>query len=407
MKVVVAPDTFKESLGASEVAAALAEGVLASCADARVDLVPMADGGEGTVAAMVAATGGKFLHADTFGPLGEPIRARFGMLGGAGGAGLPGLLGLSGAMPALRGETEDVAEGGTAVIEMAAASGLTLVPAERRDPLRTTTFGTGKLILAALDAGAAEIIIGLGGSATCDGGAGCAQALGVKFRESGGADCVCGLAGGGLPSIDDIDMSARDPRLANVRIRIACDVTNPLTGPDGSAAVYGPQKGATPEAVERLDAALAHLAHVIRKKLNVDVEKMPGAGAAGGLAAGLVAFADAKIERGAPLIAEAVRLRQRLEAADLCITGEGRLDRSSRFGKTTVSVAEIAAKAGVPVICIPGQAGEDAPRELFAAVHTLVGDDVPPRLAIAQTAQLLKRRAAEAMTAFIARRLRG
>ncbi len=382
MKIVVAPDSFKETLAADQVAQAIAVGVLRACPEANVDICPMADGGEGTVDAMVAATGGGIVTADVFDPLGRPMRARFGMLG--------------------------VSER-TAVVEMAAASGLALVPPELRDPLRTTTFGTGQLILAALDEGAERIIVGVGGSATTDGGCGAAQALGVLFLEESGRPCVCGLAGGGLESIAKIDMTDRDPRLANVDIRVACDVTNPLTGPDGAAAVYSPQKGATAETVHRLEAALAHLAELCRRDLGVNVEHMSGAGAAGGLAGGLVAFAGAKLTPGLDLVAETVGLADRLVGADLCITGEGMLDAQSLSGKTAVGVARLAADAGVPVVCIPGQFDREAATdlftasattELFAAVHPLVAGDVSPEQAMRDPAKLLRQRAAEATAAF-------
>ncbi len=401
MKIVIAPDSFKESLSAAEVARALAEGVLLARPDARIDLCPMADGGEGTVEAMIAATSGKIIAADVFGPLGSPVRARFGMLG-------TGCTGYKPVPPKAGGSTGFQPVEGTgcksaplvAVIEMSAASGLALVPPELRDPLRTTTFGTGQLVLAALDAGASEIILGIGGSATVDGGCGCAQALGVTFTKRSGEPCVCGLAGGGLGEIADIDLSDRDPRIASARIRVACDVTNPLTGPDGAAGVYAPQKGATAEVVEQLEANLKHLADVIRRRLHVEVEKMPGAGAAGGLGAGLVAFVGATLERGVELVAEAVGLERRLAGADLCITGEGKLDASSRFGKTAVGVADLACRTGVPCICIPAQADTDAPRELFESVCPLVADDVTVENALARPAFHLKRRAAEALHAF-------
>lgn len=398
MKIVIAPDGFKETLAAMEVASAIAAGAIEACGDAQIDLCPMADGGGGTVAAMVAATGGQLMSADVFGPLGEPVRAQFGLLGVPAGPGLPGELGLEAATGSM-GDERNL----TAVIEMAAASGLALVPLDRRDPMRTTTFGTGQLILAALDAGAKKIIIGIGGSATVDGGAGCAQALGVVFTDKTGQPCICGLSGGGLSGIAGIDMSDRDQRISQATIRVACDVTNPLTGPDGAAAVYGPQKGATPEMVSQLDAGLAHLAEVIRTKLQMDVEKLSGAGAAGGLGAGLVAFAGAKLEPGLTMIADAVGLARRLKGADLCITGEGRLDRSSGFGKTAVGVSRIARSLNVPVICVPGQATLDAPRELFASIHPLVAGEVTVQAAMRHTANLLKLRGKEAVQAFIGR----
>jgi glycerate 2-kinase len=384
MKIVVAPDSFKETLGAEEVAQAIAVGVLRACPEANVDVCPMADGGEGTVDAMVAATGGRIVAADVFDPLGRPMRSRFGMLGGG-------------------------AER-TAVVEMAAASGLALVPPELRDPLRTTTFGTGQLMLAALDEGAERIVVGVGGSATTDGGCGAAQALGVLFLEESGRPCVCGLAGGGLESIAKIDLADRDPRLADVDISVACDVTNPLTGPDGAAAVYSPQKGATAETVRRLEAGLAHLAELLHRDMGVNVEHMSGAGAAGGLAAGLVAFAGAKLTPGLDLVADTVALADRLAGADLCITGEGMLDAQSLAGKTAVGVARLAATAGVPVVCIPGQFAREAATdlftasattELFAAVAPLVADDISPEQAMREPAKLLRQRAAEAVAAFI------
>ena len=403
MRIVIAPDSFKESLSAIEVASAIAEGALAACPQATVDLCPMADGGEGTVEAMVAATGGEFITADVFDPLGSKIRARYGMLGEASSASLPGELGLAGAQLLADGEGVG-AIGHTAVIEMAAASGLALVPAEKRDPTVTTTFGTGELIMAALERGAREIIIGIGGSATTDGGCGCAQALGVSFLNATGEPCVCGLAGGGLPDIARIDLSTRDPRVAQTRIRVACDVTNPLTGPGGAACVYGPQKGATPQQVLDLDAGLVKLAGVIRESIGMDVEKVPGAGAAGGLGAGLMAFAGATLERGITMIAEAVNLESRLAGADLCITGEGKFDSQSAHGKTAFGVAQIAKAAGVPVICVCGIADDDAPFDEFDSVHALVSDTVTVRQAMAEAETLLKDRAARAVGQFAVRK---
>ncbi|MGB2819742.1 MAG: glycerate kinase [Phycisphaerae bacterium] len=381
MRLVIAPDSFKESLTAAEVTAAVAEGVRRSCPEATIDACPMADGGEGTVAAMVAATSGEIRTARVAGPLGEYLQAEFGLLGTT--AGSPGRT--------------------TAVIEMAAASGLDLVPTRLRDPMLTTTYGTGELIVAALEAGATDILIGIGGSATVDGGCGCAQAVGVAFADADGNPCVCGLAGGGLPTVHRIDMSRRDPRIAGARIRVACDVTNPLTGPRGAAAVYGPQKGATPEMVRQLEAGLAHLAEVIRRELTIDVEDLPGAGAAGGLGAGLVAFLGAELQRGVEIVADAVGLRDRLAAADLCITGEGSFDAQSLSGKTAVGVARVARELCVPTICIPGQAepGLDD-GGLFAAVRPLVAGDVTVADSMRRPGELLTARAGEAMREFLA-----
>jgi glycerate kinase len=245
MKVVIAPDSFKESLPASQVARAMAEGVRQVWPEAEIDCCPMADGGQGTVEAMVSATAGRMLAAEAFGPLCEPRSAAYGLLG----------------------------HGRIAVIEMAAAAGLELLPPAQRNPLKTTTFGVGKLILAALDQGVEEIILGIGGSATVDGGVGCAQALGAVFLNKAGRPFHCGMAGGELNEIGRIDISDIEPRLRQVRLRIACDVTNPLCGPGGAAAVYGPQKGATPEMVAHLDAGLANLAAVLRRAVGVDVER--------------------------------------------------------------------------------------------------------------------------------------
>ncbi|MFA6133556.1 MAG: glycerate kinase [Phycisphaerae bacterium] len=402
MKVVIAPDSFKECLGAAEVASAMARGVLEACPEALVDLCPMADGGEGTVAAMVAATGGKLVAADVFDPLGRPMRAHFGLLGLPMQSNLPGEIGLAAAVAQAGGDGAGSAGGRTtAVVETAAASGLSLVPNDKRDPLRTTTFGTGLLIRAALDAGANEIIVGLGGSATVDGGCGAAQALGVVFRDSAGRELIRGLGGGRLSEIAEIDTRGLDTRLAGVRIRLACDVTHPLCGPNGAAAVFGPQKGATAEMVVQLEAGLSNLAACIRRKLGIDVADLRGSGAAGGLGAGLVALAGAVMDSGVEIVASAVGLRHRLSGADLCITGEGRLDSQSRSGKTAVGVAAIARELGVPVVCIPGSATVDAPHEAFAAVLPLAGGEVTAAMAMRKADALLTHRTAQALKRII------
>ena len=399
MKVVIAPDKFKECLSAAQVAQAIARGVLEVDPQAVIDLCPMADGGDGTVDAMVAATGGKLLAADVFDPLGAPLRAHFGLLGSSRAAGLPGELGFSAATAAAQGEgyVDEPYGRRTAVIEMAAASGLALVSTDKRDPMRTTTFGTGQLILAAIQAGASRIILGIGGSATVEGGCGCAQAIGVTFLDEHGEMMVCGMGGGSLASIGKVDMSGRDDRIAGTEILVACDVTNPLTGPQGAAAVFGPQKGATPEMVAQLDAGLKHLADVVRSQLGIEIDSLSGAGAAGGLGGGLVAFAGARLQRGVEIVADAVNLRRRIAGADLVITGEGRLDASSAFGKTAVGVARMAKEAGVPVVAIAGDATADAPRGEFTSVYSLSGPEVPPRQAIRFAAQLLQKHAAEAI----------
>ncbi len=330
MKILIAPDSFKESMTAIEVAAAISRGVRRAAPEAQLELVPMADGGQGTVATMVAATGGRTIAADATDPSGRKIEAQFGVLGG----------------------------GRAAVIEMAAASGLMLVSREARNPLLTTTYGTGELIKAALNTGVRKIIIGIGGSATNDGGAGMAQALGVRLLDAHGRDL--GRGGAVLAKLDRIDIRGLDPRLRDVEIEAACDVTNTLLGEKGAAAVFGPQKGATPEMVKALDAALASFAEVIRRDLGMDVRNEPGAGAAGGLGAGLMAFLGARLRRGIEIVIEAVGLRERMQGCDLVLTGEGAVDGQTVFGKTAIGVARVAQSLGVPVIAIVGSVGDGA-----------------------------------------------
>jgi len=313
---------------AAQVGEAMAQGVRRLWPDAEVVIVPMADGGEGTVQALVDATSGRLIAARVTGPLGDPVDAAYGITG----------------------------DGETAVIEMAAASGLPLVPPEKRNPLVTTTYGTGELIRHALDNGARRFIIGIGGSATNDGGAGMAQALGVRFLNARGEEI--GRGGGALADLDRIDISARDSRLKDCTITVACDVDNPLTGPKGASAVFGPQKGATPEMVTALDANLRHLAEVIRRDLGHDIETTPGAGAAGGLGGGLMAFLGAELRRGVEIVVEATGLREKLAGADLCLTGEGGTDFQTVHGKTPMGVAQAAKPHGVPVICLSGGLGK-------------------------------------------------
>jgi glycerate kinase len=331
MKIVVAPDSFKGCLAAADVAAAIAAGVRKAAPDAEVVEVPMADGGEGTVQALVAASGGHIEAREVEGPLGAPVEAAFGLLG----------------------------DGQTAVIEMAAASGLPLVPPEQRDPTQTSTFGTGQLLRAALDLGAREIILGIGGSATNDCGCAMAQALGVSFRDQGG-HVLERVTGGRLLDVARIDLAARDERLTQTRVRVACDVDNPLYGPRGAAHVFAPQKGATPAQVDLLDAGLRHIADVIRRDLALDVALLPGAGAAGGLGAGLVAFCGGRLEPGVQIVLEAAGLPARMAGADLCITGEGRLDSQTLAGKTPAGVASVARDAGAVAIALAGSVDLDS-----------------------------------------------
>lgn len=324
MRVVCAPDSFKESMTAGAAARAMAEGVRRVAADAVCDLCPVSDGGEGFVEAMLTAAGGQRRVTAVCGPLGEPVDAAWGVLAD-----------------------------GSAVIEMAAASGMERVPVDKRDPTRTTTFGTGQLIAAALDEGCRRVLVGIGGSATCDGGAGMAQGLGVRFVDAAGMWCADGLGGGALAAVAGVDRSRVHPGLAGAQVLVACDVTNPLCGPDGSAAVYGPQKGATPAQVRELDGGLAHLAAVCA----VDGQR-PGFGAAGGLGFGLVVFAGARLRRGIDLVLEAVGFEDRVAGADLCLTGEGRLDGQSLSGKAVLGVARAAERQAVATWALVGAIGE-------------------------------------------------
>jgi glycerate kinase len=284
----------------------------------------MADGGEGTVAAMVAATSGTLVEVDVTDPLGNPVKTCYGLTG----------------------------DGKTAIIEMAAASGLALVAPHLRNPLKTTTYGTGELIKASLDAGISHLIIGIGGSATNDGGAGMLQALGVKLLDVGGREI--GFGGGELANLDYIDINSMDTRLESCRIEAACDVNNPLTGPSGASAIFGPQKGATPEMVAQLDENLSHFAGLINRDLGMHVDSVPGAGAAGGMGAALLAFCGAVLRPGIEIVVEAVGLDSVIRDADLVITGEGRIDSQTIHGKTPVGVARVAKRFGKPVIGIAG-----------------------------------------------------
>jgi glycerate 2-kinase len=368
MRFVIAPDSFKGSASAREVAQAIAEGLKAALPDAVCDLVPMADGGEGTVDALVAATGGRIVSVRVTGPLGEPVDAFFGILG----------------------------DGETAVIEMAAAAGLHLVPPEKRNPMVTTTYGVGELMRAALDAGCRRLIIGIGGSATNDGGAGMAQALGVRLLDEQGNEI--GFGGGALERLARLDLSDFDRRIWDAEILVACDVTNPLTGPNGASAVYGPQKGATPEMVRQLDANLRHYAAVLQRDLGVEVETVAGAGAAGGLGAGLLAFCRAQLRQGVELVIHAVRLPERVQKADLVITGEGCLDFQTGFGKVPHGVAQVAKRYGKSVIALVGQLGEGAERCRqwgIDACFPILSKPMSEQEAMANAIPLLRRAAEE------------
>ena len=327
-KYVVAPDSFKESMTAKEVCDAMEKGIKEADSAAEVIKVPMADGGEGTVDSLVDATQGQRVIVEVTGPLGNKISAYYGILG----------------------------NGTTAVIEMAKASGLEIVEKKKRNPMITTTFGTGELIRDALDHNVKEIIIGLGGSSTNDGGSGMAQALGAKLLDQNNHQIPFG--GGNLDKLDKIDISNLDSRLHDVKIILASDVTNPLIGKDGASRVFGPQKGATPEMVEKLENNLQHYAKIVKRDLNKEVALVSGAGAAGGLGAGLIAFTTCEMRRGIDLAIEVTKLEEKIRDADYVFTGEGGTDFQTKFGKTPYGVAKLGKKYHKPVISLAGYLGE-------------------------------------------------
>ena len=327
MKVVVAPNSFKGSLSAAQAAAAIARGVRVARPDAEVVEIPVADGGEGTVEALVSARKGTYRSAEVDGPLGDPVQATYGLIDG----------------------------GRTGVVELASASGLTLIPSENRDPRRASTYGFGQLLDAVRKQGVASIIAGIGGSATNDGGAGMAQALGYRLLDEAGRELPRG--GAALARLARIDASGFDKAWRAVSVMVASDVTNPLTGPQGASYVYGPQKGADLEAVRELDRALAHLAEVIERDLGKRVADLPGAGAAGGAGAGLIAFLGARLVPGAPLVVDASGFDRALQGARLVITGEGRVDAQTAYGKGPGEVAKRAKAAGIPVLLLAGSRG--------------------------------------------------
>jgi len=328
VKIVVAPNAFKGTLTAPEAAAAISRGVREVFPGAEIVEVPVADGGDGTAEALVTALHGEFRAVLVDGPLGDPVEAKFGL----------------------------VESGRTAVVELASASGLALIQPARRDPMLASTFGFGQLLRAARDAGAAAVIAGIGGSATNDGGAGMAQALGYRLLDARGHDLERG--GAALARLWTIDASGFDRAWQSVGVRVACDVTNPLTGPLGASAVYGPQKGARPDMVRELDAALARFSEVIERDLGKRVSDVPGAGAAGGAGAGLIAFLGAELVPGAALVVDAAGFDEKLKGASLVITGEGRVDGQTAYGKAPGEVSRRAQAAGVPVLLLAGSKGQ-------------------------------------------------
>jgi glycerate kinase len=341
MKIIIAPDSFKESLSSMEAALQIEAGIRTVFPQADCLKLPLADGGEGTVDALIAATFGHKVSARVTGPLGDPCESFFGVCG----------------------------DGQTAVIEMSAANGLNLVPRAMRNPLLTTSYGTGELILAALDTGLRNLIIGIGGSATNDAGAGMLQALGVRLLDERGQEIAAG--GGSLKRLARIDVAGLDPRLRDCRVQVACDVDNPLTGPNGASAVYGPQKGASLAMVAELDRCLVRFAELLRRDLGQDISAHPGAGAAGGMGAALLAFLGAELRPGVDIVLEATHFEQLLAGTDLIITGEGRIDGQSVFGKAPVGIARVAARHGVPVIGLAGSLGPGAEAVLAHGISAL------------------------------------
>ena len=350
MRILVAPQGFKGTLSGAEAARAVAEGVRRVVPDARIVERPIADGGHGTLDAMIGAARGARRSARVLGPMGGAVDADWGLL-----------------------------PDGTAVVEMAQASGLTLVPEARRDPMRATTYGVGQLIAAALDGGAGRVIIGVGGSATNDGGAGAAQALGVRLRDAGGGEIPLGARG--LLSLASVSLAERLPALEDAVLEVAADVSNPLTGPAGAAMTYGPQKGARPDQLAVLDAALGRMADVVERELGMRLRGVPGMGAAGGLAAGLAAFAGARLVPGARVVLDAIRFDDCLEGVDLVIVGEGRLDGQTVYDKAPVEAARRASARRIPVAAAVGSLGVGADRvgaHGIAVVEACVEEGAPP-----------------------------
>lgn len=377
MKVLVACDSYKGSCSAVSAVQCMAEGIRRADPRVLVDTIPMADGGEGLVDAVLGAVPGRKCTVEVKNPLGAAVQASFGIL-----------------------------EDGTAVIEMAAASGLPLLSRRERNPLKTTTYGTGQLIRAALDQGCTGILMGIGGSATNDAGAGMAQALGVRLLDRDGMDLPFG--GGALDRLSRIDFSGMDERLAHTRIIVASDVVNPLCGEKGASAVYGPQKGATPEMVQVLENNLAHFAEVARKQTGRDVASEKGAGAAGGLGAGLKLFCNAELRSGVETVLDITGFDDRVKGADAVITGEGRIDYQSVYGKVPVGVAKRAKRQGnIPVIALVGSMGERA-EEVYAcgidSIFSIAPGPVTMHYAINHTERLMRDAAERVMRLLIAAR---
>lgn len=376
MKIVVAPNAFKGSLTGKQAAESIREGIMRACPECEVVCSPVADGGDGLSEVLTEALNGQWCETLVHNPLMENILASYGYF------------------------TQDMA-----VIEMALASGLSLLTDEQQDPTRTTTYGTGELILSALDRGARRIIIGLGGSATCDGGMGMAAALGFRFLDSSGIELE--PTGSSLPLIHSIDTEKVDPRIAETRFEGVCDVTNPLTGKDGASHVYSPQKGADEQQVEFLDQGLVNFARVIQNQFSIDVDNIPGAGAAGGLGAGLHCFLGVKLRKGIDLVMELTGLEEKLKNSDLVITGEGQIDYQTKFNKAPAGVARLAQKHNVPCIALCGSIGERV-EELydagFTAIFSLCSGPINLQQAMAGAHHLLSAKSEQLLRLFMLNR---
>ncbi|HRW13303.1 MAG TPA: glycerate kinase [Syntrophomonas sp.] len=370
MRILIAPDSFKESLTAAQAAACIAEGIRKVLPDAEITQLPLSDGGEGLTETLVTPMNGRMLAQEVTAAMGNRVTACYGIAGAQ-----------------------------TAILEMAAASGLALVPPAQRNPLQATTYGTGELIRAALDQGCRRLIIGIGGSATNDGGAGMARALGVRMMNTQGNDIAEGPAG--LLELEAIDMAAIDARLAHTEIKVACDVTNPLCGPQGASRVYGPQKGADAAAVELMDRALARMAEVIKRDLGLAIADLPGAGAAGGLGAGLAAFAGATLQPGLDLVLEILQFDALLAAGqDLIITGEGEINGQSLYGKVPVGVARRAREQGIPVLALVGNIGPNAEQvyaEGMTSIMSIAPGPITREQSMARAGELLTNAAERAI----------
>ena len=376
MKIVIASDKYKGSLSALEVCHVIGRTIKKLAPDIEVTLSPMADGGDGTVETLVESLEGKLVELKVKGPLGGPVKARFGMIGSS-----------------------------TAVIEMASASGLVLVPSGKRNPMETTTYGTGELILKAINMGSKKIIVGIGGSATNDGGMGMAQALGYRLLDSSGDPL--GFGGKELARLSSIDDTGINSRLLSTTIEVASDVDNPLYGKRGAAYVYGPQKGADPEMVKKLDEGLKNYAQIVARDLKKDIAGLPGAGAAGGLGAGLAAFAGGVLKPGTDIVIETTGLEEKIKDADLIITGEGAMDDQTFYGKSAYGVAKLASEHGIPVITINGSVFsnrsniDEKNSSLFSGNFSIINKPMSLKEAIRDAEELLSGAAAEIISFYM------